>query len=935
MTLGGRSNECAVLERLVASARAGESQVLVLHGEAGVGKTALLGHVAEAASGCRIARASGVESEMEFAFAGLHQLCGPMLGRLGHLPKPQADALGIAFGLREGATPNRFLVALAVLSLLSDADEERPLICIVDDAQWLDRASLQAISFVARRLAAEPIAIFFAVRDPRAEQDLLGLPEMLVRGLSDGEARKLLDSVVSGPLDQRVIDRIIAETQGNPLALTELPRDLTPMQLAGGFGLPAATPLDHRVQEAFRRRLDTLPEETRLLLLVAAAEPVGDPVTVWRAAESLGIEAAAAGPATAADLVEFGVAVRFRHPLVRSAVYQAASPEARQLAHRALAEATDERIDPDRRAWHRAQATSSLDEEVAAELERSAGRARARGGLAATAAFLHKAVELSPEPESRARRALAAAMTEHEAGAPEAALDLLVVAQAGPLDALQQARAELLRAQITFAVTRGRDAPPMLLAAAKRLEPLDPALAKETYLDAFSAALFADRLAREGDVHEVAEAVLAADWDTQPRPGQETSRSGPRAGTLLLEGMAILTTVGNTAGAPLIRRALDAFRTEPMSDEHALRWGWLACRMARGLGDDVAWEELTRRQVRLARDAGALSLLPIALTERFGLKLLAGDLPAAEALMVETAAVVEASGSHLAPQGAIALAAWRGREKEALELIEASRRDVLRRGEGLWLIAVEWASAVLFNGLGRYEEALAAAEEAIEHPYELGLSTWVPTELIEAAVRSGHTERAGDALRRLQKISHASGTDWALGVEARSRALLSRGDEAERLYRRAISLLSRTSIRVALARAHLLYGEWLRREGRRIDAREQLRFAHEAYSEMGMEAFADRALRELAATGEKVRKRSVETVPDLTAQELQIARLAVSGRTNPEIAAQLFLSARTVEWHLRKVYIKLHIKSRRELHTVLSRVRASPAAGEPSSLSPG
>lgn len=934
MTLSGRTNECAALERLVANVRAGVGEVLVLHGEAGIGKTALLEHLAQSASECRIARASGVESEMEFAFAGLHQLCGPMLGRLDRLPKPQADALGIAFGLREGATPNRFLVALAVLGLLSDADDERPLVCLVDDAQWLDRASLQAISFVARRLAAEPIAIVFAVRELRAEQDLIGLPEMAVRGLADRDARALLASVVSGPLDNRVTDRIIAETRGNPLALTELPRDLNPMQLAGGFGLPQVLTVDQRVEEAFRRRLVTLPERTRMLLVVAAAEPIGDPVAVWRAAELLGIEKQAAGPAEAAHLVEFGVTVRFRHPLVRSVVYQAADHETRQLAHRALADATDEHMDPDRRAWHRAHATSALDEEVAAELEQSAGRARARGGLAATAAFLSKTVELTPDPQRRARRALAAAMTHREAGAPGAALDLLAMAQAGPLDDLEQARADLLGAQITFSVTRGREAPPMLLAAAKRLETLDPTLARETYLEAFSAAMFADRLADRVDVHDVAEAVLAANWPTQEASSLEPTREVPQAGNLLLDGLAVLTIDGYAAGTPLLKRALDAFRHEPMTDEHALRWGWLACRMARGLGDDAAWEELTEKQVRLARATGALSMLPIALTERFGLKLLTGDLAAAEALMVETEAVVEASGSHLAPQGAIALAAWRGREAEALELIDTSRRDVLQRGEGLWLVAVEWASAVLFNGLGRYEEALAAAEAATAHPYELGNSTWVPTELVEAAVRSGHAERAGAALARLHEISHASGTDWSLGVEARSRALVTAGDEAEKLYLEAISRLGRTSIRVALARAHLLYGEWLRREGRRVDAREQLRLAHQAYSEMGMEAFAERANGELAATGERVRKRNVETVTDLTAQELQIARLAVDGRTNPEIAAQLFLSARTVEWHLRKVYIKLHIRSRRELGSVLSRVRTS-SSQEPSRVSPG
>ena len=924
-TLSGRSAECAALERLVASARAGESRVLVLRGEPGVGKTALLDYLAERAPECRIARVSGVESEMEFAFAGLHQLCAPMVRQLGGLPKPQADALGTVFGLREGGTPDRFLVGLAVLSLLSDAAEERPLVCLVDDVQWLDRASLQALAFVARRLAAEPIVMVFGVRDSGGEQDLSGLPELVVRGLNDREARALLSAVISGPLDERVIDRIVAETRGNPLALMELPRDLTPAQLAGGFGLPGAWALAGRVEETFRRRLMALPEATRLLLLVAAAEPVGDMGAVWRAAELLRIDANAAGPATAAGLIEFGVGVRFRHPLVRSAVYQAAAPEARQLAHRALADATDAQIDPDRRAWHRAHATPALDEEVAGELERSAGRARARGGLAAAAAFLHKAAELTPDPGRRARRALAAATTSHQAGAPDAALHLLAVAQAGPLDALQQARAELLRAQVAFAVTRGRDAPPMLLAAAKRLEKLDPTLARETYLEAFSAAIFADRLARGGGAREVAEAVLTADWggSSHRAPTEGPSRGSPLAGDLLLEGLAVLTTQGYAVGAPLLKRALNAFRTESMSDENALRWGWLACRIARGLGDDAAWEELTDRQVKLARAAGALSQLPIALIERFGLQLLVGDLSAAEALVVEAEAVVEASGSHLAPQGAIALAAWRGREADALRLIEASRHEVVRRGEGLWLVAIEWASAVLFNGLGRYEEALAAAEKANEHPHELGLSTWVPTELIEAAARSGHPERAAGALLRLQEISRASETDWALGVEARSRALLTPRDEAERLYREAIDRLSRTRIRVALARAHLLYGEWLRREGRRMDAREQLRFANQMYAQMGMEAFAGRALRELAATGETVRKRTIETVTELTAQELQIARLAVTGRTNPEIGAQLFLSARTVEWHLSKVYIKLKIKSRRELRAVLPTTRSA------------
>ena len=908
--LRGRHDECVVLDRLVDNVRAGQSQVLVLRGEAGVGKTALLEYLQRRASGCRIARAAGVESEMELPFAGLHQLCAPMLHRLGRLPGPQGDALGAAFGLRDGDAPDRFLVGLAVLSLLSDVAEEHPLICVLDDAQWLDRASAQAFAFVTRRLMAESVAVVFAVRESSNDQDLTGLPELQIPGLADRDARALLESVLAGPLDERVRDRFVAETRGNPLALVELPRGLTPAQLAGGFALPGAIPLSGRIEASFQRRLDALPADTRRLLQLAAADPAGDPVLLWRAAQRLAIGNQAAGPAAEAGLLEIGARVLFRHPLVRSAAYRSASLQERQAVHRALAEATDPRLDPDRRAWHRAQAAPEPDEDVAAELERSAGRAQARGGLAAAAAFLQRAVTLTVDPARRADRALAAAQSKHQAGAPDTALELLAMAQAGPLDELQQARAELLRAQITFAVTRGRDAPPLLLAAAKRLEPLDATLARETYLDAFSAALFAGRLARGGGVREVAEAVLAADWG-------ESSRRSPLACNLLLDGLAILTTQGYAAAATTLKRALRAFRDEPISEEDMLRWLWLACRIARAFGDDAIWDELTDRQVQLARNAGALSLLPIALIERFGVQLFVGDLDAAASLVAEAEAVVEATGSQLAPQGAIALAAWRGREAEASALIQASRQEVERRGEGLWLIATEWASAVLFNGLGRYEDALAAAEQAAEDPHELGVSTWVPTEIIEAAVRSGAPERAAGPLRRLQEISRAAGTDWALGVEARSRALLSDGEAAERLYLESIERLGRTRIRVALARAQLLYGEWLRRQGRRMDAREQLRIAHQLYTSMGMEGFAERARRELQATGETVRKRSVETHGELTAQEMQIARLANNGLSNQEIGSRLFISARTVKYHLGKVFTKLDISSRAQLDRVL------------------
>jgi DNA-binding CsgD family transcriptional regulator len=447
--------------------------------------------------------------------------------------------------------------------------------------------------------------------------------------------------------------------------------------------------------------------------------------------------------------------------------------------------------------------------------------------------------------------------------------------------------------------------PQLLLEAARRLEPLDGALARETYLDAFAAALFADQLTRGSGLHDIAEAVLAADWGS-------SSRRSPRACDLLLEGIAVVTIDGYAAGAPTLKSALRAFQDEPMSDEQALRWLWLACRAARALGDEVRMDELTARQVRLAREAGDLSMLPIALAERFSVQLFIGDLMAAEGLVAEAEAVAEATGSRLAPQSAL-LAGLRGDEAKAIALIEAGRREVVQRGEGLWLLHTEWASAVLFNSLGRYDEAFIAAEKAVAHPHELGVSTWVQPEFIEAAARSGRAEHAAGPMRRLREISSAAGTNWALGVEARSRALLSDGDVAEGLYREAIALLSRTRVRTAHARAHLVYGEWLRRERRRVDARKHLRIAHDMYVEIGMKGFAERARRERLATGETVRKRSPETRDNLTAQEAQIARLVIDGCTNPEVGAQLFISPRTVEWHLRSVYAKLGIKSRKEL----------------------
>jgi DNA-binding CsgD family transcriptional regulator len=893
-----RHSERAAVDRVLDQARAGSSAVLVVRGEPGIGKTALLGYAAGRALGFRVVRAWGVESEMELAFAGLHQLCVPMLGRLDQLPGPQHDALAVAFGMREGQAPDRFLVGLAVLSLLAATAEDQPLACLVDDAQWLDRASVQCLAFAARRLLAEPVALIFAAREPGDDHELAGMPGLTVTGLGDADARAVLASAVGGRLDVRVADLIVAETRGNPLALLELPRGLAPAELAGGFGLPGAAPLAGRIEASFACQLDALPDQTRWLLLLAAADPSGDRPLVWRAAGRLGIPVQAGAPAVEAGLVEFGTRVRFRHPLVRSAAYRSASFSERQRMHGALAEATDPIADPDRPAWHRAQAAAGPDEEVAAELECSAGRAQARGGLAAAAAFLERSVLLTADPARHAERALAAAQASLQAGAFGKALDLLATAEAGPLDELQSARVDLLRGQIAFASGPGADAPALLLKAAKRLEPLNLDLARQTYLNAWVTAPLAGRLAGAGDLLEVSRAVRALPPARSPRPAD-----------LLLDGLALLVTDGPAAAAPVLRQAVTTFASGDISREEGLASGWLAAGV---LWDDDAGRAIMDREVRLAREAGALDELPVNLIPLALSAIFRGDFAAAASLIAEGDAVCEVTGSRLAPYAAMFLAAMRGNQAELTSLTEATIAAAEAEGQGAAVTCAHWAAAILHNGLGRYADAFAAAGRARADSH-LYLSMWALPELIEAAVRTSNTGVAAGALERLAESTSVSGTDWALGVEARSRALLSAGEAADRLYLEAIERLGRTSMRTELARVHLLYGEWLRRENRRTDAREQLRSAYQMLTAMGMEGFAERARRELLATGETVRKRTVETLTDLTAQEAQIAKLARDGHTNQEIAAQLFISPRTVEWHLGNVFTKLGITSRKGL----------------------
>lgn len=921
----GRRAECEALDRLVDAVRAGESRSLMIRGEPGTGKSALLEHLERRADGCRVVRAAGVQSEMELAFAAVHQLCAPMLDLLGRLPEPQRDALSTAFGLRSGPPPDRFLLGLAVLGLFAATAESRPLVCVVDDVQWLDKASAQLLAFVARRLGTESVACVFAVRDAEegAEHDAespggWGLPEMELRGLGDRDARELLRRAIPGPLDERVRDQIIAEARGNPLALLELPLGSTPAELAGGFGLPGTRTLSHRIEDGYQRQLERLPSATRRLLLLAAAEPLGDAALVWRAASGMGITDGTGAAAPADHLIQFGTLIRFRHPLVRSAVYRAATAEERLGAHAALADATDARAHPERRAWHRAHTTAEPDEEIAAELERSAGHAQARGGLAAAAAFMQRAVTLTPDPARRAERALTAAHAQQEAGAAEAARRLLAAAQTGPLDERQRARATLLHAEIEFSAHHGNLAPPLLLDAAKQLEPLDLPLARDTYLQALSAVMFAGRLAQGSGLLEIAAAARAA-----PRPPAPC-----RAADLLLDALAVLFTENATAAAPAMRRALHAFLSEDVSAEDELRWLWLAFITAMARWDDEAGRSLTDRHVRLARETGALAVLPLALSSRIMMRLFEGDLAEATTLSVEVDTLTAATGMQITNYGALALAAWRGREAEVEELRAAAVSEATSRGEGVGLSVVQWTSAVLYNGLGRYEKARDAARQAGAAPPAPGVAPqWAPTELVEAAVRCGDARLAARALEQLMETAEASETDWARGIAARSRALVGHGDEAEALYSEAIDRLGRTRLRSETARAHLLYGEWLRRERRRLEARDHLRDAHGMFTAMGMEAFAERAARELRATGETARRRSAEADGDLTPRELQIARLASTGLTNPEIGGRLFMSPRTVEYHLRKVFAKRGIASRTELATVLAADAAAGPAG--------
>ncbi len=914
----GRKQECGVLDRLLGRVQAGESAALVVRGEAGIGKTALLEYLASRADGCRLMLIAGVQSEMELSYAALHLLCAPLLAGIDHLPEPQRNALAVAFGMRVGGPPDRFMVGLAVLTLLADAASEHPLVCVVDDLQWVDDASASTLAFIGRRLAAESVLMVFGMRAPAEREVPHGLPELVLAGLPEDASRELLRSVVPGRMDPLVRDRILTEAAGNPLALLELPRRLTPPELASGVVGASMRLTPNHIEDDFVRRVEALPRDARRVLVVAAVEPLGDVQLLRRATRLLGIEAdAVLARGDASDLLAVDTKVHFRHPLVRSATYRAASHVEQLDAHRALAESLDVRVEPDRRAWHRAQAAAGPDEDIALELMRSAETAGSRGGIAAMAAFLDRAATLSPDPGLRTQRALEAAQAKLLSGGFDEAAGLVAMAEVAATDVLGMARVDLLNAQIAFVQNRGNEATALLLSAARRLEHVDVSLARRTYLDAIGAALFAGHLTRGPGLRDVGTAARGAPPVRDPDMPDR-----------LLDALSIRLTEGYAAGVGPMAQVFEELSGEALPIADGMRWLLFGSVLGSELWDLDGWLAIANRNVAIVREIGALSELPIAIDALVTVRLFAGDTARAAELIDEAKIVCDAIGSPQARLGPLALAVFRGREREARALIEENMADATARGQGAAVIVTQWHRALLCNGLGRYAEAREAAELVVEHPEAFTSPPWGLLELVEAATRTGDRARAIRADEALSEVLRAAGTDWALGLAARSRALVSEGRVAEGWYEDAIARLGRTGARMDLGRAHLLYGEWLRRENRRTEAREQLRIAHTTLEELGIDGFADRARRELQATGAVVRPRRTPTQIALTAQEEQIARFAGAGLTNPEIGARLFLSPHTVDWHLRKVFAKLGISSRREIleHLATSPTRESDDA---------
>jgi DNA-binding CsgD family transcriptional regulator len=898
----GRDAEFDQVTALLDAAIRGVGGALVVTGEPGIGKTALLRAVAEARrpGTVRFLRAAGSQFEAELAYATLHQLLSPLLPRLTELESPYRKALSVALGLGEGPPPDRYRVGVALLAWLTIVGDARPVACIVDDAQWMDHASAQALGFVARRLETGHVGLLLAARDTVAVPELAELEELALTGVDEHAARALLTAEIRAPLDPRVRAQIVAEARGNPLALRELPRVVGP----AGLGVDVQMPLTGLIERGFQARFDRLSAAARTLLVVASAEPLGDPALLSAASASLRLDGDATALAAQSGLIEVSVRVRFSHPLARSAVYRAASPDMRRRAHRALAAVTDVALEPDRRAWHLALATVGTDAEVAVELERAAWRAAARGGVAAAAAFLERAVALSPVGEDRASRALVAADAAYLAAMPGSAADLLEVAEVGPLDGVQQARAKVLRARLAIHEGRGRDAVSMLLEAATALDPVDRDAATDTFLEAFGFALFAGRTAEQPYLKQVAAAVDHRPGATGPAPARPIE--------LLLEASTRQIEFGQVNAHETMHAAVDAFSSPAADDERHMAWRWLTCSVATDLWNERAWRLLATEQAEHARSNGALAALPTALHYLSLAHLHAGDFAGAQTLIDEAAAVQTAGGRAGLSCADLARRAWSGDREHTEQLIAESRAIAVRRGEGRTLTAIDLAEALLNNGLGRYEIALQAAQRAADLD-EPGFLAFIAPEHIEAAVRSGKIELARASARRLVERTSKIDSAWARGIVSRCRALVAEDEHAEEFFEHALAELDRAAGDLNLARTRLLYGEWLRRAGRRRAARDQLRAAFEQLTKIGAAGFAQRAARELAATGERARSRGLDPSDGLTIQEKAVARLVAAGATSKEAAAELVLSPRTIDAHLRSIFRKLGISSRRQL----------------------
>jgi DNA-binding CsgD family transcriptional regulator len=908
--LAGRADEQAALRGLLLSLGDGMSGALVLRGEPGIGKTALLEYLAGVAPDVDFAVVSGVESEAGFAFAGLYRLLVPCLGRMDRLPEPQRLALGTALGLVDGPSGSPFFIGLAALTVLAEAAQDRPLVCVIDDAQWLDPESLEVLAFVARRVYAERLGIVFGVREPPRLAMLEGIPELELSGLSPASAAELLVALAAGRVDPHVAAQIADRAGGNPLVLTEVGRELAEGRIPSGLLLNAPIPVGQRLETHFRDRVLDLPPDCRALLLLAAAGAA--PAVTWRAAALEGLGPEAALPAETGQLVAMTPELRFRHPLIRAAVYASAEPADRRRAHELLARATDARINPDLRAWHLAGAALAPDEDIAAELERCAEGARRRGGFLAEAEFLARSAELSPDPAGVAARTLAAAGAAVTGGAPLRAEALLDAGEPAFEDPFVRAQAQRLRQRVRYLCGRPfGEMPIALLGAAKVLAPVDRGLARRTMLDAVELAIVTGRFISGVTVAEVGRAALALRADEDSNPGIDD---------LLLAGLATLAADGYVKAAPLLRRAVTAMASPDAVGAAVPLWFIDGVYATHALWDDRARHDWLERCERVARATGALHHLQQALTCLSTVEAQTGQLSSAEARgedCHQLGLAIGFSPEKLAVNSNAELLAWRGLDTAvqlaadngaaAAEYLHAG--DIKRPGYR--------ALMVLHLSRGRYLDAFQVASR-MRADDRLHFDNEALPNLVEAGVRSGHHDAAALALGELVQRASASGTSWALGLMARSQALLEPVDP-EPLYQRAINHLGKTTVITDLARAHLLYGEWLRRQKRRLDARDQLQHAHDLFTSMDAPAFAHRAGVELAATGARVHKHASGMVGDLTAQEARIARLAAGGATNQMIAAELFISSHTVGYHLTKAFRKLGVTSRQQLHTVLDR----------------